>query len=313
MLGLLLCSFSQSDTSCGVPQIRATKRTEKFYWLARQKPERCPRVSRGFSTPQGAKSTKTSDANLWGATPRNANQTNESRAQLTCYAISDLALSRRLERTEAAANASFVDARARRAPNVGATWLDVAGTWAMFDGVDSPLTQTFGFGLFSVPASSQLDVIEHFFALRASSACHEVSPLADPMALALLSAAGFRPIEQSMVLHQPLPVGAPQHPHADVQVRVIGADEVALWAETSAAGWGEYPELGDFMRDIGGVMATSRNTYCFAGEIDGVVAATGALSLHEGVALLAGASTVPAFRGRGAQNALLQVRLDFAA
>jgi len=232
---------------------------------------------------------------------------------LTSYAFSDLALSRRLERTEAAANASFVDARARRSPDVGAMWLDVDGTWAMFDGVDSPLTQTFGFGLFSEPESSQLEVVAHFFSSRASSAYHEVSPLADPMALALLSAGGFRPIEQSMILHQPLPVGVSQHRHADVHVRVIGSHEVALWAETSAVGWGEYPELGDFMRDIGGVMATSRNTHCFLAEINGVVAATGALSLHEGVALLAGASTVPEFRGRGAQNALLQARLDFAA
>ena len=37
------------------------------------------------------------------------------------------------------------------------------------------------------------------------------------------------------------------------------------------------------------------------------------LSMHEGVAMLAGASTIPAFRGRGAQNALLRTRLNMAA
>jgi GNAT superfamily N-acetyltransferase len=36
------------------------------------------------------------------------------------------------------------------------------------------------------------------------------------------------------------------------------------------------------------------------------------MSIHEGVALLAGASTVPEARGRGAQLALLDARLRYA-
>src|SRR5262249_9448889 len=62
------------------------------------------------------------------------------RSSLPC----DRELARRLERAEALANARFVETRARLAPRSGACWLDVAGTWAMFDGVDSPVTQTFG-------------------------------------------------------------------------------------------------------------------------------------------------------------------------
>jgi len=40
--------------------------------------------------------------------------------------------------------------------------------------------------------------------------------------------------------------------------------------------------------------------------------AAAALAIHDGVALLAGASTDPAFRGRGAQAALLSERLRHA-
>ena len=40
--------------------------------------------------------------------------------------------------------------------------------------------------------------------------------------------------------------------------------------------------------------------------------AAGAIAIHDGVALLAGASTRPAWRGRGAQGALLRARLDYA-
>ena len=45
---------------------------------------------------------------------------------------------------------------------------------------------------------------------------------------------------------------------------------------------------------------------------DGAPIATGSLGVHEGVALLAGASTVVEERGRGAQRALLIARLDEA-
>jgi hypothetical protein len=48
--------------------------------------------------------------------------------------ISDLALTRRLERTAAHANASFVESRARLAPATDAAWTDVDGAWAMYDG-----------------------------------------------------------------------------------------------------------------------------------------------------------------------------------
>jgi len=52
---------------------------------------------------------------------------------------------------------------------------------------------------------------------------------------------------------------------------------------------------------------------CFVAELEGQMVGTGAMAMHGGVALLAGASTLPAFRGRGAQTALLETRLSYAA
>ncbi len=205
-----------------------------------------------------------------------------------------------------------MDARARLSPGSGATWVDIDGTWAMFDGIGSPLTQSFGFGLFSAPRIEQLQQLETFFTSRSCAVHHEVSPLADPSVLPLLGGNGYHPIEHTSVLHRP--VGPlPPSPATDVQVRPITAEEVHAWADTSARGWSEYPDLGDFMRDMGRILGSSRNVTCFVAEIDGTFAATGALVTHEGVAVLAGASTIPAWRGHGAQNALLQARLRAAA
>ena len=118
--------------------------------------------------------------------------------------LSDLALSRRLERTEASANAHFVEARARALPASRAQWIEVAGAYAMFDGVQSPCTQTFGLGLFQMPMAEDMDRIEEFFRDRHAPILHEVSPLADPAVLPLLSGRGYRPVELTTVMFLPL-------------------------------------------------------------------------------------------------------------
>jgi gentisate 1,2-dioxygenase len=76
--------------------------------------------------------------------------------------FSDKELSQKLERTEARANADFVETRARLDPDHGAEWIEVGGAYAMFDGVESPLTQTFGLGLFEETTEEHLDEIEAF-------------------------------------------------------------------------------------------------------------------------------------------------------
>ena len=45
----------------------------------------------------------------------------------------------------------------------------------------------------------------------------------------------------------------------------------------------------------------------------GVAGAAGALAIHDGVALFAGAATVPELRHRGLQSALVAARMRFAA
>jgi hypothetical protein len=100
--------------------------------------------------------------------------------------LADRSLSCRLERAEGLANAAFVEARARLMPELGARWISIAGAWAMFDGADSPLSQTFGLGLFQVPTGAELTTIGDFFKERGARVFHEVSPLADKTLLALL-------------------------------------------------------------------------------------------------------------------------------
>src|SRR5262245_41240434 len=120
------------------------------------------------------------------------------------YPFADLTLARLLERAEAEASACFVEARGRLVPERGAVWIDVAGTYAMFDGPASPLTQTFGFGLFAPAGAEHLDELERFFRDREAPVFHEISPLADSAHTTLLADRGYRPCEFTSVVYRPI-------------------------------------------------------------------------------------------------------------
>jgi hypothetical protein len=234
--------------------------------------------------------------------------------------FSDKILSQKLEQTEARANAGFVESRAQLYPESGAQWIEVGGAFAMFDGIESPCTQTFGLGLFDEAGDAEMEQIEMFFTSRGAPVFHEVSPMADPSLLPLLNARGYQPLELSNVLFQPLEptleVGAinSASPNGAIATRIVAADEIDLWAATSAGGWAtEAAGLSDFMLTFGRIGANSAGASPFLAEYEGKAIAAGMLLMYGDVAILAGASTIPEGRNLGAQNALLRSRLTFAA
>src|ERR1700730_15734284 len=138
--------------------------------------------------------------------------------------FADLALSRRLERAEGQACVQFAAARRRLFANSGAEWIECGGADVVFDGVDSPITQTFGLGIFEELSEASLDVIERFFLSRGAQVLHEVSPLAGVAALDLLCARNYRPVEIGNVLYRPVEKPAAQN-HGNISARLIAPEE----------------------------------------------------------------------------------------
>lgn len=224
----------------------------------------------------------------------------------------DLTLSRRLERAEATIGASFIAARQQLSPEFGAIAREFDGTLAIFDGADSPLSQTFGLGMFGVPTPETLSEIETFFESRGSDVMHEVSPLAGIETLGLLVDRGYRPFELSTVLVQGLvdPPGLPSSP--ELRVRPIEAADRDTWIEASVTGWSQDPEFAQVMRSMSEIACANRAMVHYVVERDGTAIATGSMGIHGDVALFAGASTIPSGRGIGAQSLLLATRLTDA-
>jgi hypothetical protein len=230
------------------------------------------------------------------------------------YPFADIELARRLERTEAKGTMDFVEARVKASPEVGAMWTEIAGCFAMFDGTTSPVTQTFCLGMTQPVTADDLEQLEQFFLQKGADVFHEVSPLADPSTMPLLVERGYHPIELSTALFRPIDSNFTLRDasKSNVSVRLIKTGEEDVWADTAAKGWGEFPELGDFLRELGKVTARSASR-SFMAEINDQPIATGALTIGDDVALLAGASTIPEARRQGAQLALLEGRLRYAA
>jgi len=229
---------------------------------------------------------------------------------------SDTTLSRRMERAEARANADFVETRARLEPSIGATWVNIGGAYAMFDGVDSPCTQTFGLGLFDEITDTHLDEIEKFFIERRAPVFHEVSPMADATLMRLLNKRRYQPVELTSAMYREVGLAVFDQGTSDprISTRVIRPEEVDLWARTSAAGWAtESADLAAFMFNFGQISAQCAGSYPYLAELDGAAISTGMMFVHGEIDVLAGASTIPEARNQGAQNSLLQARLLHAA
>jgi GNAT superfamily N-acetyltransferase len=230
----------------------------------------------------------------------------------------DLPLARRLERAEGARGAAFVDSRATLEPAVRAAWCEIAGASVLYDGPDSMVTQTFGLGTDGGVRAEDLEAIESFFTERGSATQHEVCPLAGVATTAALVARGYVPVEMSNVLARPLDglgsrEDAPSGDDATApRVRVAQPGDEAVWADTVARGWDMGPAFDDMLRGFARVGFARTGTTSFLAEIDGRPIASASLGMHHGVAVFAGAATIPGARRRGAQRALIAARLAWA-
>ena len=227
--------------------------------------------------------------------------------------FSDLALSKRLELAEGHSCYEYAETKLKLFPQCGAECFTLDGARVIFDSKDSFINQTFGLGLFEEFRPETLDHLERFFRERNCAINHEVSPLVGVDAFRMLCSRGYKPIEISSIMYCPSRLESAL-PHERITVRKVESAEADIWIDVNSRAWGhETPDIIDFLLQVGAVGFARDSNHCFLAEFDGEPAAAGSISIHEGVGLLQGAATLPQFRGRGLQPALLRARLNFAA
>lgn len=231
-------------------------------------------------------------------------------------------LAARIERDEIDKMAAAVAVARRRDPAADLFAEPLAGGSAMWGGPHSPLNKIAGLGFGGVPEAAALDALEKAYAERGAAPRVELASLADPEVGKRLTARGYLLTGYENVLGLPLDV-LPETPlPAGIVVRVVGDDEADAWLDTNVAGFASPDDQGvgedeEFPREvlaqvIGDLVAGGGYTRYLA-FVDGQVAGAASLRLGEGLAQMSGASTLPAFRRRGVQSALVAQRLADAA
>ncbi len=227
----------------------------------------------------------------------------------------DKAFARRLESAEEMPQVEYARLYQQIRPDIGAAVEEFCGGHMIFAGLNSPIGRATGSGLDIPMTEADLDRLEAFYRARNAPAQLDICPLHDLSLIDLVKARGYGIAELNNVLYRALDtVEAIQAP-PDVEFRPGKPEEAAQFAQIVSR---SFFERGDVPEGFDGLMTPLfqfKNARTFVACVNGtpVAAAAGLVIPQHRVFALFGAGTLPEFRGRGIQTALLCARMRAAA
>ena len=223
----------------------------------------------------------------------------------------DLEFARRLEMAETTLP-ECVAAIRRNTPSRPIAAETFTGAVAFFGGRDFPANQIVGMGLYGEVTADDLDRVEHFYRSRGVPSTVVVSPLADPALLNLLGHRSYRIAEFNSVLVRRINATEPFTWPAGVLIERVSAETATLWRRAIARGFSDVIPISE---DVFDGFASLPGSLDFLARVDGEVAGGGGgrIISEARIAALFGAATLPEFRRRGVQSALIARRLHEAA
>lgn len=189
----------------------------------------------------------------------------------------------------------------------------VAGGYAIYCGANSPVTQAVGLGLNGRVSNEEFDRLEEFYFSRGEAVRVETCPLADATLIEHYREHGYGVTEFSNVMVRPVDRRAAETIPNGIAIEKAGTDEIDLWVLTVAQGFAEHFPVTQQLLDIMRLFASGKSTECYLARIEGKVVGGATVAMRGRIAGLFGASTLPVFRKRGVQTALLQTRMRRAA
>lgn len=188
--------------------------------------------------------------------------------------------------------------------------LRVAGGVACYGGPGSWSNLVTGLGLDGPVTDADLDRIDAFYAGRGVDVRAEVSPYADAALVRQLTARGFVPDRFENLLARELTDDVAVDPPPGIEIRPPRPDEARRFVEVSSSGFrAEGAPIGDADLEVGLRIARHPLVVSVMAVADGEAVAGASAEIRGPIAALFGASTLPAWRGRGIQGALIRFRL----
>jgi GNAT superfamily N-acetyltransferase len=223
----------------------------------------------------------------------------------------DLNFARRLELAETMLP-DTVEVMRRCHPEAPIAILNIGGGTAYFGGPDYPANQIVGLGLYGEISAAALDEVEEFYRSRGVPCAIVVSPMADPSLLALAAERRYRIAEFNSVLVRRISPDEPWAPPPGIMVEPVTSATTSVWAHALARGFSEHFPVADNVF-IG--MPQLPKALAFLARIGDTVVGGGAGRIipQARIAALFGAATLPDYRKRGVQTAIIARRLHEAA
>ncbi len=232
-------------------------------------------------------------------------------------------LAARIDRAETRLTDAVVRAVMAAAPAVRAFVEPIAGGVAAYAGPGSPMSKMIGIGFEHAPDAERLEAIEALFAERAAPLQAEVATLARPETCVVLTRRGYVLQNFENVSGRPIVEADRNPPRASgMRLELMTDAQVDAWVDAAITGF-QHPDAAGVSapelppREALEValrpFATAPGFHRYCAWIDGAAAGVATLRIDDGIAQLCGATTLPPFRRRGVQAALLQRRLADSA
>ncbi|WP_225724699.1 MULTISPECIES: GNAT family N-acetyltransferase [unclassified Nocardia] len=234
--------------------------------------------------------------------------------------FTDIALAERIERAERSLVEAGAVAAACREPRV--CTVELGSGLAVWVGPGSPLDKVVGAGMGGDFDDGALDAAERAFAEQETPVQFEVSTLADPALVQQLTRRGYVLTGFENVLGRRLTPGPAARVSNGIAIETVAPADFDTWIDVVATAFATPDTQGVVSHEehdrsaIADAITDMSSASGYSGSlarIGGVPVGGASLRLSDGIAQFCGAATLPEFRCRGVQGALLDARLATAA
>ena len=234
--------------------------------------------------------------------------------------LADIELAWRIDGFEARGSKAIGESAARRDPAARAFVIPAGRGYAVYSGPDSPANKVIGVGLDEDIEAGVLQEIEQAYFARASAVQAEVATLARPAVHALFTQRGyvlqgFEDVLGRLLTHaDALPAVEP-----GVRIDEVTDSDLATWIDVMITGFENLDDSGagsgvplpprQALEEAFGPSVEIPGFRAYLARLNEAAAGGAGLRAHEKIGQLCGATTLPAYRRRGIQTALLRRRL----
>jgi GNAT superfamily N-acetyltransferase len=209
-----------------------------------------------------------------------------------------------IERADATAMQALARHAQTRFPQLHPAISEIGGGVAVYAGVNSPLSEANGIGLWERAGRDEAEALTTFYRKRGAQPRVRVTPYADPAFIRALTELGYVPLDYENALSGDLhAIGGRRDPS------VTEMRDADAWSAATGSAFMDGAPCDESNLIIGLTVCSAPESTALEILIGGVIAASGCMDVQGEIAGFYGTATAPAFRGRGLQSALIADRI----